>query len=600
MKPKQGFKIRLRPREYQVEAFNWAISRRGSVICMPTGTGKTLIAVLWVKRVLEDRLSDKVLVLEPTRILTEQVARYFRDVAGINAVPIYGIYPRSLRNRMLSNATVAVMTPEAALGNADALIREGYNAVVIDECHHTTGKDAYLQLMKLLKGVFKWRLGLSAYIPPHRLTTLKEYIGEVKFWGWADPKVRPYIPKWIGEVYEAELNEYEKRVLKLLEETRNSLRGRGRLIVNLALRWFVRDGALALQESLSKRTALARTLSWLRNELRNPEVRPAHKLNALIRALRDHEGFRKALIFIDRVIIARYVASMLKDYRAELICGRSRLGRMFKDVLRRIKSEDVKAIISTSAGEEGIDLPECDLLIIWSNVASPLRFIQRHGRILRAVKEGGLPTKFVVYLITPDTVDTDSFVDSIEYASKLGIDIPVNREVVEELWRKTSRARILSILSKEPLTLEWLREVTGLPRDVLNNYVLKLLRHGDLIYIFTHVGKVYATSDALNLLRRRYSSYLIPSHDIIAKVKALIHGRDYTLKGAYSRVRDRLRKLLIRRGYIDKVVVSLEVPLPGGAYRLVNLQYTFKIASNEVLDLILSNAYSKEVHKVIH
>ncbi len=584
--------VKLRPRKYQLEALKWALSREGAVVSLPTGTGKTLIAVMWVNHLLSRGEVKKVIVLEPTRILVEQVANYFSKVSDIQAKAIHGMYSKEKRKPLWREAKVAVATPETALSDIDEIIESGYDAVVIDECHHTTGKDAYAEFMRRISGVFKRRLGLSAYIPPSRIPEINKYIGEVREWSWSDPIVKPYVPNWIGEVYEAELNDAEVNVLKHLEELRAKLIGKERALTQTAIRWFVRDGALALKESLSKGTRLAELLGSIKYLLDNPQVRPAHKLPTLIRALEDHEGFNKAIVFVDRVVIARYVVTSLSKYLPTLlICGKTHLRKDVKKLLKEARSERIKVIVSTSAGEEGLDLPEGDLLIVWSNVASPIRFIQRHGRILRATT-GFRGPKFVVYIVTPETIDTDSFVDSVEAARKAGIDVPVDNEVLERLWKRSTRIKVLTLIEGRPLPIEWIKELTGMPLNDVKSALNKLMRRGDVVYIYTHLGKVYISSYDLDVLYDEYPEYLTPQNDVYGKAKVYIGSKSRSVVGNYLRMYERLNKLLSRYGRFDRLLLSIQLPLEGGALKLVNLSYSYLIDTKEKLELVLRNAFS--------
>lgn len=594
------YKLALKPRDYQLEAAKWALGRDGAVVSLPTGTGKTLIAVIWAKELLEKKAVKRILVLEPTRILVEQVADFFKKTMGVEAKAIHGVYSKQKRRDMWFKALVAVATPETALSDLEYISEAEYDAVIVDECHHTTGKDAYAKLMGRTRGLFKKRLGLTAYIPPTRVKEIEEYIGEIRYWSWSDPRIKPYVPAWIGEVYETELNNYEKKLLEELEEIRNKLYGRDRGLVQTAIRWFVRDGALALRESINKPTRLAELIAPIRQELMNNNIRPAHKLDGLVRVLRDHEGyFHKAIVFVDRVIVAEYIAKQLKEYNPVAIYGKAKMKDDVRKVLEKARHHDTKLIVSTSAGEEGLDLPEGDLLVIWSNVASPLRFIQRHGRILRATTRHG-PPKIVVYLVTPDTVDVDSFVDSIELAVKAGVDVPVSKEVVEKLWKRTTRSRILSVIEGRPMPIEWIKEATGLPLDMLRTSLSKLLRHGDIVYIYTHLGKTYATQSDIEILYEEYNEYLQPDPNLHAKAKAYTNGEERAVTGNYHKVYRRLKNILEKKGRITRLIITTQIPLPGGALKLVNLNYTYLIDTPEKLELALRNAYSiKQYHKYI-
>ncbi|MCD6196565.1 MAG: DEAD/DEAH box helicase family protein [Staphylothermus sp.] len=583
--------LRIQPRDYQLEAAKWALSKRKAVVVMPTGSGKTLIAVIWSKELLERNQVNKILFLEPTRILVEQVAKYLEKTLGIRSQAIHGKYHPSKRRELWRKTRIAVATPETALNDLRYIVENKYDAIVIDECHHTTGKDAYAKFMEATGAMFKWKLGLSAHIPVSRRKDIEKYIGTIRTWSWSDERIRKYVPEWIGEIYEAELNNEEKKLLEILEETRLSYTGKYRGLVNLAIRWFVRDGALALKESLEKETILASILSHIRPMLERPGIRPLHKLDALKRIISDHEGFNKAIVFVDRVIVARKIAEELYYLNPVMIIGKTKLREDLRRVLRKAHDLKTKLVISTSAGEEGIDLPEADLLVIWSNVASPLRFIQRHGRILRLTGRKGL--KFVTYIVTPDTPDMDSLIDSLELAKRWGVDIPVDESVLKELWRRTTRNRILIVLSGRPMPAEWIAELINMPLDMVLKGIKRLKDKGMVIYIYTYLGKTYVLPEDLEILYEQYSEYLEPDLSLVARIKPYIDNEELkAVTGTYEFVKRKMMRLLRKCGCFSKLSASLQVPLETGALQQVFLHYTFKIESEEVLDTVLKNIFS--------
>ncbi len=595
------FRLRkIKPRSYQEEASKWALSKRNAVVVLPTGSGKTLIAVIWAINLLNKGEARKILFLEPTRFLVEQVSKYVSEFSNIKATPIHGLLEKNERKNRWKKSIIAVATPEVVVSDIEDVKLEGFDGVVVDECHHTTGKDAYKKVMEKLS--FKRKLGLSAFIPSTRRYEIEKYIGEIREWSWSDSRIQPYIPEWIGEVYEADFNVYEKEFYNELTKYAYEFTGKERALLMMAVRWYVRDGILALRESINKPTYLAELLKPFRNNIFSAKIRPAHKLSSLLRIIRDHEGFRKAIVFIDRVVVAEYVAEKLKHMGTVVLCGKTRLREDVKNVLRKARSEKTKIIVSTSAGEEGIDLPEADLLVVWSNVASTLRFIQRHGRILRALakEEARKKLKFVTYIITPDTPDVDSFVDSIEMARKAGVDIPIDPEVVEVLWKRTTRSKIAAILEGRPSPLEWIVEATGMPKNIVLKNLRKLLEHGDAVYIYTHLGKVYALSEEIELLYQEFPEYLTPSNNVEVKVKPIMPngtvGRG--ISGSYERTYARLSKLLRKYGILKGMQVSSIVKLKSGVLKLINLKYFFPINSEDKLKLVLDNAFSETIANI--
>jgi len=58
-----------------------------------------------------------------------------------------------------------------------------------------------------------------------------------------------------------------------------------------------------------------------------------------------------------------------------------------KQTLDKFRNDEYNILVSTSVGEEGLDIPKVDLVIFYEPVASAIRTIQRIGRTGR-FKEG--------------------------------------------------------------------------------------------------------------------------------------------------------------------------------------------------------------------
>jgi len=575
----------LRPRKYQEEAAKWALQKGRATVCMPTGTGKTVVAGLWIKKMLE-RGARRVLVLEPTRFLVEQVAWFLRERMGLDARPVHGGMPRGLREKYAREARVVVATPELVAAELDYYRAAGFDAVVVDECHHTSGMDSYRVVMESLPA--RWRLGLSAFIPPSRRGMIERLVGEIRCWGWDHPEIRRYIPAWVAEVYEAPFNEAEMRVYEYLEEAWARASGHERALIGNAMRWMARDGPLALEESYRKEgSRLRQILPDLGRLLDHPWVRPLHKLHALVRALEDHEGFHKAIVFVDRVRVAEAIAASLPVYKPVLLVGRRRVDP--QAALEAARSEEARVIIATSAGEEGIDLPEADLLVVWSNTASPLRFVQRMGRVLRAAPRIQRQ-RSIVYIATPDTVDMDSLIDGLMLAQKHGVHVGLDPEVLTRLIGLSKRRRILEALSETPAPLDVVARLVGAPVERVKAHADWLARHGYLVYIHTSLGRIYTTPDKIPRLYEEYRDSLTPVEDAQATVS--IEGYPKRLHGPYHKVVPRLQRILEKTRTIPKAAYTVQGMKAPGIVVMRRYTYTFQIDSWDKLKLTADNAYS--------
>jgi len=550
-------------RDYQKRALEIALQRKRIVIVMPTGSGKTIVAGSWLRE-LKRRGLKRAVVIEPTRILVEQNSRLLNKIFELYAKPLHGGKSEKEKSEALK-AEVVVATPEELLNFMDLV--ESAEAVVVDECHHTTGKDAYVKVMKNVRA--EWRLGLSAFIPSDRRILVERYIGEIFVWSYEDPDITKYLPNWIGEVYEAPLCKECLEYYKKLQSMWASSAGRLRALYALAMRFLARDGALALKESASKGTLLSHLLSEVDGLNECIESCPLHKLPHLMRTLNDHE-FEKALVFVDRVVVAKEVAKKLD---AALILGKRGGGAQLEEARR------AKVIVSTSAGEEGLDLPEVDVLIIWSNTSSSLRLIQRIGRLLRPKKDA---TKFLVFIATPETVDMDLLVEGLEAARKAGVDTHVDPNILKEMLKKTTVGNIMEILRGRPLYEEFIAELASVPLSNVRKMLRRLSRIGEVAYIYGPAGKLWFRQEDALLVWSELEDYLQPCINAIVRVK------EVGTRGTPSKVVEKLMKLN------DIGPLTVEVRYRTKSMEVYDIRrYNFVIKNPEVIKLVIYNASSR-------
>ena len=483
------YQVNQELRPYQKKALGIALNDSGVAIALPTGTGKTLVGCAWACELLNAGEAQRILILEPSRFLVEQVEQYYRNKTSMPVAKVYGIHPPESRADIWrASVPLVVATPQVALNDASLV---SFDAVVIDECHHTTGDYAYRKLLRAYH--FKRRLGLSATIPDRLHATIEELIGPIHKWSWSDPEIEPFVPEWYGDIYDAELDGEEKKVLEMLEICRKELRDTPLAgIPSLAIRMFTRDGALALIDTLKRPTDMSKVLGDVLLPLLS-QCRPIHKLENLKAALTEHD-FTKAIVFVDRVCIANELTKRFVDLNPVCLLGRLHGGsEAQKLALETAKRDDVKLVISTSVGEEGIDLPEADLIISWSNTASPIRFIQRKGRGMRPSPVAKAKVKVDAFLATPDTPDYDALYYGIAAAVKEGVEIITGSEQ-KELLKATTLGRIQACLESRAMTFTGLAESTSLPQDIVKRHTGHLVGEGHVVYIYNF--------DADEMLRR--------------------------------------------------------------------------------------------------
>jgi Fanconi anemia group M protein len=149
------------------------------------------------------------------------------------------------------------------------------------------------------------------------------------------------------------------------------------------------------------------------------------KVNALLTVLMAHFAEKeddRVLLFANIRSTAEVLVERLKErgYRAALFVGKAEGKggpRMTQEeqmrVLKAFREGAYNVLVATSIGEEGLDIPECGLVVFYEPAVSGIRYIQRRGRTGRR-----LPGK-VVILVAEGTVDEYYFREGYSRARKM-------------------------------------------------------------------------------------------------------------------------------------------------------------------------------------
>jgi Fanconi anemia group M protein len=149
------------------------------------------------------------------------------------------------------------------------------------------------------------------------------------------------------------------------------------------------------------------------------------KVDALASTLEAHFAEKpgdRVLVFANIRSTAEVLVDRLRDrgYRAALFIGRAegKHGpRMSQEeqmrTLKAFREGVYNVLVATSVGEEGLDIPECGLVVFYEPAVSGIRYIQRRGRTGRK-----LPGKAVI-LVTDKTVDEYYFREGYRRARRM-------------------------------------------------------------------------------------------------------------------------------------------------------------------------------------
>ncbi len=143
----------LEYRVYQDELAKKA-AKKNTLLVLPTGTGKTVIALLTILRWLDENPDGRAFFLAPTRPLVHQHYKFFRSVldGGVTIGVLTG-EQRPENRRILWNQKIVFATPQILYND---LVRgtvsiNNNDILVFDEAHRAVGNYAYVKIVTYLR-----------------------------------------------------------------------------------------------------------------------------------------------------------------------------------------------------------------------------------------------------------------------------------------------------------------------------------------------------------------------------------------------------------------------------------------------------------------
>lgn len=366
--------VDLRP--YQRAALcAWEASGRRGLLVLPTGSGKTRVAIAAMASV-----GVPTLCLVPTRVLLHQwraeLAKFYRGSIGVWGDGERGMEP------------ITVITFESAYRNM-ARLGNRYQLLVVDEAHHfgTGARDEALEM-----AVAPYRLGLTATPPssPAALGEIARLVGPTVFRSSVNDLAGTYLADFECVVLHIPLESDEREEY---DAARGVFRPFYAAFRRIAPRSAWKDFVAMANETPEGRAALS---AWRHSREIIAFTRgKAATLDALLREHRDN----RTLIFTSNNSTAYSIAR--RNLVMPLTCDIKRKER--DEVLERFRRGEIRALVSSQVLNEGIDVPDADVAVIVGGTQGEREHVQRVGRLLRP-REG---KRAIIYeLIADGTTET--------------------------------------------------------------------------------------------------------------------------------------------------------------------------------------------------
>eukprot|EP01032_Pedospumella_encystans_P009852 gene9852-11566_t len=481
-------------RDYQVDICKHALFLN-TLVCLPTGLGKTLIAAVVMYNYYRWFPTGKVIFLAPTKPLVNQQINACHDIMGIpeeDIAHLEGSVVAAKRETLWTEKRVFFCTPQTLMNdltngrcNPKSIV-----CIVIDEAHRATGQYAYTTAIQEISMHSANFLVLALSATPGsdarkvQAVISNLLISHIELRSEDDPELQPYTHQrqidivvceqgayngiqavrkllndlmerhvyklaefgivqcdsvnqlnflhvqeaedamrtaWVDGVYDAEvLHELSTAVdemaallrcrkalcdegLKALLELLNSMKTHHLECVS--------RGSVQASHSIVSTELFARTVDLLHRAVLDPKYleKRQPKLNKLKEILSDHFGRHgragsstRALVFSQLRSTVHEIKTEISDVpgiKAHEFVGQgtakststytdadpdySNKGLTQADQARILQSFNVgqyNVLVATSIAEEGLDIAEVDLIVLFESVASPIRLVQRCGR----------------------------------------------------------------------------------------------------------------------------------------------------------------------------------------------------------------------------
>lgn len=216
------------PRLYQKNILQTSINKN-TLVCLPTGTGKTKSAILLAIERLNRIPESKILICTPTKPLSNQICEEFKDSTDIPAAQINlltgAIYPDE-RKKFWEVSKVLIGTPQTFKNDIEAgrISLSDVSMLCIDECHRSKFKFANTIVAKYYKeqSMYPRIIALTASPGATKekidLICNNLFIEAVEIRSDDDEDVKPYIQEKEIEYIKVDLPKEILNIRELLKE----------------------------------------------------------------------------------------------------------------------------------------------------------------------------------------------------------------------------------------------------------------------------------------------------------------------------------------------------------------------------------------------
>jgi superfamily II DNA or RNA helicase len=344
-------------RYYQHEALAaWTQNKSRGVVVLPTGAGKTHVAVMATAA-----RQRSTLVVTPTLDLVRQWHDVLHDMFGA-PIGIVGGGSHEVE-------AITVTTYDSAHLHMEHFGNR-FGLVVFDECHHLPS-ETYATAARMCLAPFRLGLTATPERSDQREAELDHLIGPVVYRQDIVNLSGTYLSDYLTQRVDVRLSEEEEeRYQRAREVYRTFLYSQG---IDMAA-----PGGWNEFIQRSARSEAGRKAMAAYREQRALMFGAPSKLEHVASLLHQHRADRTILFTEDNATAYAVSRRFLIPIITHLTPVRER-----SEILRGFSSGDYRAIVTSKVLNEGVDVPAANVAIVISGNGSVREHVQRLGRILR-------------------------------------------------------------------------------------------------------------------------------------------------------------------------------------------------------------------------
>lgn len=319
-------KLKFTPRLYQEEIFNSAVSKN-TLVVLPTGTGKTLIAFMLIINRLKKYPATKAVFLAPTKPLSAQhQSTFVKSVeSNFQSSLLTGEIKQKERKLLWNESDIVFATPQTIRNDlkTGTISLDDVSLLIIDEAHRAVGDYAYVYVAQRYADKAKYPRILALTASPAteraKLEKICNVLSTNRIEIRTEEDLKEFIPEKLIEKVEVD---FPSNLVKI------------RSILNVVLSENIKilEGYKMIRKPISKRK-----LIFLQKKVQND--------------LKRYKHFRlyKALFLIALIIKIHHIIEMLESYGPSSVLE-------YYQKLKDSKTKSAKALVEDKYFMRAINL----------------------------------------------------------------------------------------------------------------------------------------------------------------------------------------------------------------------------------------------------